>query len=324
MFSNGKKIRLLYLGVNKRHTSDLYRLKGFFQQDYEVWFLDFRELWAQGKQILRDSIIHALHSFDPHAVLVNKGEKFTANLIDEIKSFFPNIPWLLFYGDIREDVQPWLCSTLNSYNALLINAKDKEYWNMFKQAGAKRIFYHHTAADTEIFIKDPEIDEYFDIGFFGGNYYGKFPNSVMRYDLISSLMHRYKMLIYGSNWGRTGKTAVYHREYAREASSCKILLGLSNFNEVGLYTSNRTWNSMAVGFVIHQYFKGIENLFHNKKHLVWFKKPNELFYYIDYYLDKPDVRNTIYKNGRKLIIREHTYKKRAEELTGIIKKLRGE
>lgn len=318
MFSTGRKIKILYCGITGRHSSDIYRLKGFFQNNLDVYALDYRKIFSFGGEILLlDSILHAVYSFQPDLIFVNKGEKISPNIIKTIKKYFPEILWFLFYGDMREKLTLFMKRNLSNYDALLINADDKEYWDMYKEAGIKMIFYYHSATDTDIFKKILNIKEKYDIGFFGGNYHGNFPDSILRYKIVEALIVKYKVLIHGNAWGGYGNKAVYGDEYSKAASSCKILLGISNFNHIYKYTSNRTWNSMATGFVLHYYFNGIEILFKNNYHLVWFKKPNEMFKLIDYFLEHPVERKRIYRNGRELMKKDHTYKMRAKELSKI-------
>lgn len=308
-------MRILYCGITGRHSSDIYRIKGFSQYGMNVYSLDYRRLYVTGGiELLRDSMLHIIYSFQPDIVFVNKGEKFTAKVIKQLKQYFPNVLWFLFYGDMREKPTPYMKSNALVYDALLINADDEKYFEMYRNIGVKKIFYYHTATDTNVFKKDFKIPEKYDIGFFGGNYYGSFPDSVTRYEIIEALLSRYNVLIHGTAWGGYGKRSVYGEDYAKAASSCKLLLGASNFSSVHKYTSNRTWNSMANGCVVHYYFNGIEEFFKNNYHLVWFKKPSEMFRAIDYLLENPDERKRVYSNGRKLIKEQHTYKKRAEEL----------
>ena len=71
---------------------------------------------------------------------------------------------------------------------------------------------------------------------------------------------------------------------------------------------------MACGFHMTQYFDGIETMFENHKHLVWFKSYLELVRWVEYYLNQPNERKRIYLEGRKLLEKKHTYKVRAEEI----------
>ncbi len=317
-------MKILYLGHTGKHASDHYRTKGMFDIGFDVYFLDYRTIAkTQGHDSLLAALVHAIYMYEPDAVLVNKGEIFQPEHIVQLRKYFPEVIWLIFYGDIRERVDGFLQKNLRFYDALLINADDEEYHKKFTKFGIRKIFYHHTATDPEIFEKKDKFKEVYDIGFFGGNYYGHFPNSKERFDIIHALMGKYRVLIHGSGWGAYAGKHVYGDQYVEQTSKCKILLCTSNFNNVNKYTSNRTWNSMACGFVIHQWFNGIEKIFKNKHHLIWFHQIKQLYQIVDYYLEHPEKRKEIYQNGRNRIISKHSYKVRAKELKSIINQLRG-
>jgi len=73
-------------------------------------------------------------------------------------------------------------------------------------------------------------------------------------------------------------------------------------------------------FFMLKYFKGIEELFENRKHLVWFKDIKEMMELIHYYLKNENERKEIFENGRQLITSNYTYKAKAWELFEYYKK----
>lgn len=79
------------------------------------------------------------------------------------------------------------------------------------------------------------------------------------------------------------------------------------------YTSNRLYNILASkGFCLTLYFPGIEKLFENHKHLVWFKTKEEAVELIKFYLKNPDKRDIIRAEGYKLYKQKHSYIKRLD------------
>lgn len=60
-------------------------------------------------------------------------------------------------------------------------------------------------------------------------------------------------------------------------------------------------------------------LFEDRKHLVFYKDADELISLAKFYLDNPEERKKIAKNGRKVTLEKHTYKHRLEEIFAIIK-----
>jgi len=69
------------------------------------------------------------------------------------------------------------------------------------------------------------------------------------------------------------------------------------------FTSVRVFRALTTGsFVLIKYFPGIENLFENHIHLVWFHSDEEALRLIDYYLKNDDEREKIAQNGRQYLI----------------------
>lgn len=310
-------MKILYLGTFGKHCSDPFRLKGFEKENIDFVSVDFRKVFKNGGEInLRNHIIHYLYSYNPDVVFVNKGEKIGSVILDFIRSFDDSL-WMLFYGDVRNIVQPYLEDSMKFYDIILLNSDDEKYKKMFFKAGAKKIEYHHSATDTEIFKKDYQIKETSDMAFFGGNYNDSFPDSKFRKSAILRLNKKYNISIYGGGWGGLSHKSVFGKQFAYEASKAKILIGVNSFSRVNKYCSNRLWNSMACGFHLTYYFSGIEEMFKNHKHLVWFKTLEEMDQLVEYYLKNDSKRKEIYENGRRLLDKSHTYTARAKEIKNI-------
>lgn len=100
---------------------------------------------------------------------------------------------------------------------------------------------------------------------------------------------------------------------------CKIIIGSSWKNNVYLYSSDRIFNVLGSGsFYLCSYFPGIEKLFKNHYHLVWFKNINEGHKIASYYLKHDEEREKIAYNGYNLVKNKHTYKKRIQNVLDII------
>ena len=81
------------------------------------------------------------------------------------------------------------------------------------------------------------------------------------------------------------------------------------------YTSNRVYNILASeGFCLTSWFPGIEDLFENRKHLVWFKSYGEAFQLAKYYLSHPDERDQIRKAGHQEYLAHHTVASRIDTM----------
>lgn len=83
------------------------------------------------------------------------------------------------------------------------------------------------------------------------------------------------------------------------------------------YWSDRTWETLGRGgFLIHPYIKGMEEVFEDGKHLVFYEYGDfeDLKNKIDFYLQNDTAREYIRRQGHKLVKDNHTYKQRWEEI----------
>ena len=231
------------------------------------------------------------------------------------------VPIFLFYGDKRKTWPDFIAKALPYYDAFLINsydAEEQEFLN--REYKPQRIFYHHTATDLEVFKKDSKIDENVDVIFFGSNYNELFPESTLRRDWILRLITESDITVrlYGHGWEGKARSVVFSEDYAREASTARMLLGFNAFNDINFYTSNRAFNSMACGTFLSTKWKGCESMFEDKKELFYFETYEEMVGLIRTLKDDPNMRREVHEAGRKLLALHHTYRVRAGELSHIL------
>ena len=83
------------------------------------------------------------------------------------------------------------------------------------------------------------------------------------------------------------------------------------------YTSNRTYNILASrGFCLVAWFPGLEDLFENHKHLVWFSFYDEAVELAKRYLEKPQERDKIREAGYREYLASHTAAHRVDTMLG--------
>jgi len=104
-------------------------------------------------------------------------------------------------------------------------------------------------------------------------------------------------------------------------SDFKIVLGMNWRNDVELYTSDRLFLVLGAGaFYLTHYFPGLERLFQNRRHLVWFKNIDEAEALIRYFLKNDQERESIAQQGYLLALQKHTYRHRLKNIFDIISK----
>lgn len=110
--------------------------------------------------------------------------------------------------------------------------------------------------------------------------------------------------------------AELHKAY----SSCKVLLNdhWDDMAEKG-FISNRLFDGFAAGaFIISDEINGAKEIFGDS--LITYSDSDELHELIDYYLDNDLERVKKVEKGRKIVLANHTFAKRAERILMVIKK----
>lgn len=96
----------------------------------------------------------------------------------------------------------------------------------------------------------------------------------------------------------------YNDDLVRICRSSRIVVGMNSINSIELYFSNRTFLTLAAGgFHLTHYVPGLETLFRNHEHLVWFHSTDECLELIAHYLARPARAAAIANQGRTFVRR---------------------
>lgn len=107
--------------------------------------------------------------------------------------------------------------------------------------------------------------------------------------------------------------------YAKVCATSRIVLGFNQTNDAYLYFSNRFFLTLACrGFHLVHYVPGMEKVFENGRHLVWFHSPEECVELARHYLARDDERERIARQGYELVMRRHRYEDRIAEILAIL------
>jgi spore maturation protein CgeB len=86
--------------------------------------------------------------------------------------------------------------------------------------------------------------------------------------------------------------------------------------------NERTFKIPACGgFEITDYVKCIGKYFKDGKEIIMAKNKDDWFDKIDYYIKNPEKRISIIENGRKVVMRKHTYHNRVKQLIKLYEKI---
>jgi spore maturation protein CgeB/predicted SAM-dependent methyltransferase len=207
-----------------------------------------------------------------------------------------------FYGDGRYSTYHYDLGWVVDH----IYTSNKTHIEQNRSLGLANFHYLPCPTDPEIFRPMKGVKKH-DLLFVGNN------NNLCRLELLRKIHHRFNLSVAGTGWkgeGFEALTEAYGPEFSRLVGQARILLGLIGDEWSGLeaYFSNRVANTLACGgFLIQRYTPGLEKVFRDQEHLVWYRTEEELFDLIERYLGQPAERKRIARQGRELVVSSFTY-----------------
>ena len=160
--------------------------------------------------------------------------------------------------------------------------------------------------------------------------------ALRRFRLLGTICERHGLKI----WGQQGEANVlarwpfrrcpvipwpaFHEEVVKICRASEIVLGINTVNTVRRYFSNRTFLTLAAGgFHLTHYVPGLETMFDNHKHLVWYRSDEECLELIDYYLPREAARRKIAAEGRAWTRRRHGMRRQVNRILDIVERHHG-
>ena len=295
---------------------------------------DYRGISAQyGAARMNQLLVQAATEFKPDFIHLGKCELVLGSAVQEIKNRIKTVV-IHFYGDFRWEPQPWVVDIGRFADTTLFNYTDEKIMSKYRAAGVNDIGgFWDAGADPDVFYPR-DVPKTMDVLFMGNNLDIPHDGYDARRRLIEqSLEAGYKVHLFGSSWEYLKQSGfenvrlhsfVTEERFAEVCSSANITLGINGVNDIEMYASwRRTVNTMASGaFHLTHYVPGMERLFENRKHLVWFKSVSEAVDLVSYYLAHGDEREEIAEAGRKEVLANHTWDSRIAHMIGLWKKLK--
>jgi spore maturation protein CgeB len=155
------------------------------------------------------------------------------------------------------------------------------------------------------------------------------PHKGFREEIIKSVHEKFNLKVWGGDWRDVGIRSIRRdirpREFAKICGGAKIVLGCDMTNRVECYFSFRTWQVLGCGgFLLTDYVPGLETMFRNGEHLVWYKDGAECLELIDYYLGNEEERGRISDQGFEFVHRTRNYPTMMREMLDTMEKLMAE
>ena len=180
----------------------------------------------------------------------------------------------------------------------------------------------YQCTDPNIFFTEKEDDLYEDILFVG------MARGVYREIVKDSIRKGFDINIYGVGWKKFIDEKfikggfIPNDELHKYYSSCRILLNdhWEDMKELD-FPSNRLFDALACGtFIISDDVPSVESLFEGN--VVTYKNADDLEEKINYYLKNPRECEEMALKGKEIVLKNHTFDNRVEDLLYYLKQLK--
>lgn len=294
--SDGQRKRIFYIDYFSPTNSNYYWLRAF-QRFGKVEMFD---IVKEKQALLRERIM----KFKPVHIHLGGSVKdyiVSPQFLSDIKKGL-GCSISVFYGDSIYSFYHYELAKVVNY----IYISNKTHIKKNEKKGLKNFKYMPCPTDPYIF-KHYKSSKIYDVIFIGNN------NQVSRLGVLKKLTKLFNLKVFGTGWEKTGLNsgnAVYGKEFSKVCSKAKIVIGIldTKWTNLEAYFSNRLVNTLATGsFYIQRYTPGLEKVFTNREHLVWYTSENELIELIKYYLINEKEREEIAAEGQREVYRKYIY-----------------
>jgi hypothetical protein len=265
------------------------------------------------------ALLATCRTFRPNLLFGLKLDRIAPSTLRAVRRVGARV--LLWYVDCFEPAPPaWLGARVRQCDALFVSAKG--LIPAYRELGPTPVHWAMEGAYLPAFppleVSAPQRRLFgSQVAFVGSVYHptAHADDFHARARLLRRIGARYELKIWGpqrfpATRRRLGrgltlvKWPAYNRDLVRICRSSRIVLGINLINSIELYFSNRTFLTLAAGgFHLTHYVPGLETLFRNHEHLVWFRGEDECLDLIAHYLARPAKAAAIAARGRALVRR---------------------
>jgi hypothetical protein len=258
-----------------------------------------------GERLGRMATLRALRRFDPELVLIHNDD-IAVEVFDAIPG---SARTAMFLDDCwPSPVLPEHLGLASRVDLVLTVAAGQI--PEFRAAGVSAAAWIAESHDPEIHHPVPGAAPEWqsDVAFIGRTSRDGSIHATRR-ELVGALAPRCDLAVYGRGWEALGlevrRRDVFPEQYRLVCAGAKIVLGRDWRDDCARYCSNRTWLTLGCGgFLLTNYFPGIDELFTNHGQLVWYRSTDECLELIEHYLARPEERRRIANAGNRYV-REH-------------------
>jgi len=277
-------------------------VKAFRRLGLEVKAINYRKLerlW--GKNLTGRYILSCFHRFQPQFVFINSVD-IPFGVLSQLSG---KTKIGIYYPDYTDPFKEELAERGKLSDYFFISNQGQIPY--LKERGVNNPIYMTEGCDNEVhrIIKSARKIWQSEVAFIGR------PSDHYRVQLLWEVRKNFRLKVWGGDWEKHGfsclKKNVYPPDYAKICSGSKIMLGIDVTDQVQGYFSNRTWITLGCGgFLLTRYTPGLEEIFVNEKHLVWYRNMEECLALISDYLNKDHERQSIAEEGYRFVHQHHT------------------
>jgi hypothetical protein len=280
--------------------------------------------------------------FKPHIFMFGIHFGLDRKMVQNAMDLCPDMKVVMHYTDQRVGVPSEVSKYSGLIDLLLVTNDDASDMTKYLEANVvKDVATFYDGFDPMEYWPVPMETKY-DV-FFGGNNHWRlyhslmpdhkrqwpqldFPGGEFRHHLVKEIDRRFSTLIRGKfGWDHKNDKwhnlfpMVFHPHLLREMRSARIVLATSVAKRRGL-VMRRIIRGLAAGrLLVAEYVPGMEEMFENHKHLVWFDSIHEAIDVIGYYLSHEDERERIAIDGVRLALKKHTFAHRLSTFVTLIR-----
>jgi hypothetical protein len=316
-------MNIVHAGIFKDHElgGDIIFKQGFIQNKCTVHSFDYRTLSSEYSVEQVFSMLRDVITSNTDILFIGKGEIFNSKVLHDIKK--KGVTIVLWYGDLHPEPESWLLNILPEIDYFFMSSggyKLKEYFNKGKPKVASYYFNPSDPSLIEKYQIHPRCTR--DILFTGSHYkfIGNERKKTIKYlkkrnDVTffgggecndNSIIAKFKKRIFG---GSNSNNWIRGEEYIAAIKSANIGIGVSAFQDIPRYTSDRLTHYLTFGtFYLTWEFPQISSLFDVGKEIITFHDTDDLDYKINYYLKNVDERETIARAAQRKVLLDYNCK----------------
>jgi spore maturation protein CgeB len=331
-------MKILVIGYHNPHFINtlVYREKAIKDLGHQVIALDDRNFLIPGR--FRDSC-KLLHSWDldrlnrnlvaiaskqkPDLCIVVGGDTILPTTVTGITNL--GIPCVLWTTNVPIDFDN-IIESAPLYDYLF--CAGSEALTIFQREGLTEAAWIPYGCDPDYHapmqLDHADRTEYGSSVAFVGSYY---PNRARLLEALSDL----DIHVWGPYWDRIDKSSplmpkitsakVNYTDWVKiyNASEITVVVHYHDEKIPSDQASPKLFEALACAcFVLVDDQKDVRALFEDNKHLVFFNSPDDLRQKVSYYLQHPEERDRIRKNGYMETISKHTFRHRIETILTIL------